>query len=178
MNRRACQLQKALTLAVRSCHCPRLGDCWLYAKHRRNDLLPERATNSMPSCALTGPAAVAHHGVQSQGLEGSLSCKGCKVSLQGGLLTAPALSISTVLLLPEYTHIPCQPHVSLHMYSRQDRIQAAPDVLKTCAILQHLIMHAHSMAVENGRVRCRMTNTPEYLGVICVRQRWQDAAAQ
>ena len=57
----------------------------------------------MPPQGLTGPAAVAHHGVQSQRLEGSLSCKGSQVSLQGGLLTAPALSISTVLLLCEYT---------------------------------------------------------------------------
>jgi len=96
----------------------------------------------MPSWALNGPAAVAHHGVQSQRLEGSLSCKGCQVSLQGGLLTAPALGISTVLLLHEFTNIHCKADVPLEVYVWQDRIKAAPDVLKTRAILQRLIMHA------------------------------------
>lgn len=105
MNRRACQLPKPWHWLCEAVTVQDYNGCMAGAKQRKNDLLPERATNSMPSCALTGPAAVAHHGVQGQRLEGSLSCKGCQVGLQGSLLTAPALSISTVLLLHGYTNI-------------------------------------------------------------------------
>ncbi len=141
MNRRACQLQKIDWLCA-AATVQDLEAAGFVQNERKNDLLPERATNSMPSRALTGPAAVAHHGVQGQRLEGSLSFKGCKVSLQGGLLTAPALGISTVLLLHEYTDNHCTADDPLNCVW-QDRIEAAPDVLKTRAIPQHLIMHAH-----------------------------------